>query len=212
MPPAWPREVREVAWALRCDGLKPTAITRAINEGCEELNGQAYPVKRATVVAWLEKFYKERGKPEENIAPGTELDVANAELRKILTWARAKRKEVMDRDGKLDADVATMTKLTSLIAGTDKAIRESRTTKDADAVAAGKTTRRPDRGILSKIAKEERKAYRSVRTPAHDAADEPAPSNTSEDQPPAIPASDSDPLEAQESAGPYGTSGVGYPD
>lgn len=212
MPPAWPREVREVAWALRCDGLKPTAITRALNEGCEELNGQAYAVKRGTVVAWLEKFYKERGKPEENIAPGTELDVANAELRKILTWARAKRKEVMDRDGKLDADVATMTKLTSLIAGTDKAIRESRTTKDADAVAAGKTTRRPDRGILSKIAADERKAYRSVRTPAHADGDESAPSNTPADQRPDTPASDSAPLLAPGTDDPLGTSGVGYPD
>lgn len=212
MPPAWPKEVREVAWALRCDGKMPSEITAEINAGCSELAGIAYPVKRATVVAWLEKFYKERGKPEENIPQGTELDVANAELRKILTWARGKRKEVMEREGKLDADVATMTKLTGLIAGTEKAIRESRTTKDPDAVAAGETTKRPGRGILSKIAADERKAYRSVKTPAPSAADEPAPPNTSEDHPPDTPSSDSAPLSDRGSDDPLGTSGVGYPD
>lgn len=141
MPPAWPKEVREAAWAMRCDGKMPSAITEEINAGCPELGGVAYDVKRATVVAWLEKFYAERGKPEENIPVGTELDVASAELRKILTWARSKRKEVMDRDGKLDADVATMTKLTGLIAGTEKAIRESKTVKDPAAQEAGRTTK-----------------------------------------------------------------------
>ena len=138
---------------MRCDGKMPTEITAEINANCEELGGIAYDVKRSTVVAWLEKFYEQNGKPEENIAPGTELDVANSELRKILTWARGTRKEVMDRGGKLDADVATMAKITTLIAGTEKAIRESKTVKDPNAVAAGNTTKRPDKGILSQIAR-----------------------------------------------------------
>lgn len=192
---------------MRCDGMMPTEITRAVNQGCDELNGIAYDVKRATVVAWLEKFYKERGKPESNIPVGTELDVANAELRTILTWAKSKRKEVMARDGKLDADVAAMTKVTSLIAGTEKAIRESRTTKDADAVAAGKTSKKVERGILSKIAEDERKARK--REPSASAA---SPDDASpEPQPPAKPDPDSAPQSDQESD-PYGTSGVGYPD
>ena len=143
---------------MRCDGKMPTEITAEINGGCEELGGIAYDVKRSTVVAWLEKFYEQNGKPEENIAPGTELDVANSELRKILTWARGKRKEVMDRGGKLDADVATMAKITTLIAGTEKAIRESKIVKDLSVVVVGNTTKRPDKGILSQIARAEREA------------------------------------------------------
>lgn len=158
MPPAFPKEVREAVWAMRCDGMMPSEITRAVNEGCEELAGIAYPVKRATVVSWLEKFYQERGKPESNIPVGTELDVANAELRTILTWAKAKRKEIMARDGNTDKDLVSMTKATALIARTEAAIRESRAQKDPDAVAAGKTAKTVERGILSKIAAEERKA------------------------------------------------------
>lgn len=206
MPPAWPKEVREAVWAMRCDGKMPTEITKEINAGCEELGGIAYDVKRATVVAWLEKFYAERGKPEQNIPAGTELDVANAELRKILTWARAKRKEVMARDGKLDADVATMTKLTALIGGTEKAIRESKTVKDPAAVDAGNTTKRPDRGILSRIARDE------ARTSAPSVDAESALSNRPADQPPDRRAFYPPPRDNQESDDPLGTSGVGYPD
>jgi hypothetical protein len=188
---------------MRCDGKMPTEITAEINGGCEELGGIAYDVKRSTVVAWLEKFYEQNGKPEENIAPGTELDVANSELRKILTWARGKRKEVMDRDGKLD--VATMTKLTALIGGTEKAIRESKTVKDPAAVDAGNTTKRPDRGILSRIARDE------ARTSAPSADAESLDGANPEPQPPATPAGDSAAQEDPETS-PYETSGVGYPD
>lgn len=186
----------------------PAEITRAVNAGCDELGGIAYDVKRATVVAWLEKFYKERGKPESNIPVGTELDVANAELRTILTWARARRKEIMARDGNTDKDVASMTKVTSLIASTEKAIRESKVMKDQERVDAGKTTKRPDKGILSQIAKAEQEARRL----APSASAEPAPSSKPEDQPPDTPASDSAPLRAQGNDDPFGTSGVGYPD
>lgn len=205
MPPAWPKEVRAAVWAMRCDGKMPTEITAEINGGCEELGGIAYDVKRSTVVAWLEKFYEQNGKPEENIAPGTELDVANSELRKILTWARGKRKEVMDRDGKLDADVATMTKLTALIGGTEKAIRESKTVKDPAAQDAGNTTKRPDRGILSRIARDE------ARTSAPSADALSLGGANPEPQPPATPAGDSAAQEEPETS-PYETSGVGYPD
>lgn len=213
MPPAWPKEVREAVWAMRCDGKMPAEITRAINAGCDELGGIPYDVKRATVVAWLEKFYKDRGKPESNIPVGTELDVANAELRTILTWAKSKRKEVMARGGKLDADVATMTKLTTLIAGTEKAIRESRTTKDADAVAAGKTTKKVERGILNKIAADERGRRLSAqsRKPETDDADA-SPGDASPESPqPDTPGPSSTGQSVSESD-PFGTSGVGYPD
>lgn len=210
MPPAFPKEVREAVWAMRCDGMMPSEITRAVNDGCEELAGIAYPVKRATVVSWLERFYKDRGKPEENIPQGTELDVANAELRKILTWARAKRKEVMERDGKLDSDVATMTKLTGLIAGTEKAIRESRATKDPDAVAAGKTTKRPDRGILSKIAKDERLSAQSRKPAPYDAGSA-LPDASDESPQPSRPDPELAP-QPEQGTNPYGTSGVGFPD
>jgi len=191
---------------MRSDGKMPAEITRAINAGCDELGGIAYDVKRATVVAWLEKFYKERGKPESNIPVGTELDVANAELRTILTWARARRKEIMARDGNTDKDVASMTKVTSLIASTEKAIRESRAEKSQRHQDAGSQTRRPDRGILSRIAKDE------ARMRAHAGADEPAPSSSPEPQQPDTPDRDSAERLARENDDPHGTSGVGYPD
>lgn len=207
MPPAFPKEVREAVWALRCDGMMPSEITRVVNDGCEELAGIAYPVKRATVVSWLERFYRDRGKPEENIPQGTELDVANAELRKILTWARGKRKEIMERDSGTDKDLASMTRVTALIAGTEKAIRESRVTKDPDSVAYGKTTKRPDRGILSKIAKDER-----ARKPAPSDADQPAPSNSDEPPQPDTHSDDSIGQWVTGNDDPLGTSGVGFPD
>lgn len=206
MPPPFPKEVREAAWAMRCDGKMPAEITRAINAGCDELNGMAYPVKRATVISWLERFYRDRGKPESNIPVGTELDVANSELRTILTWAKTKRKEVMARGGKLDADVATMTKITNLIAGTEKAIRESRAEKSQQHQDAGRQSRKPDRGILSKIAKDE------ARTRAHADADQPAPTSNPAVPPPDRPDLDSAAPKAPETDDPLGTSGVGFPD
>lgn len=192
---------------MRCDGKMPAEITRAINAGCDELNGIAYDVKRATVVAWLEKFYKERGKPESNIPVGTELDVANAELRTILTWAKSKRREVMARDGKLDADVTAMTKIASLIARTEAAIRESRTTKDQGAVDAGKTAKKVERGILSKIAEDERKA----RRPAPSASAQP-PGDASPEPPQPDTRGPSSNGQSVAGTDPYSTSGVGYPD
>lgn len=212
MPPAWPKEIREAVWAMRCDGMMPTEITRAVNQGCDELNGIAYDVKRATVVAWLEKFYKERGKPESNIPVGTELDVANAELRTILTWAKSKRKEVMARGGKLDADVAAMTKIASLIARTEAAIRESKVTKDQDAVAHGKSAKKVERGILNKIAADERReASRSVRKPAPDADDE-SPGDASPESPQPDTRGPSSNGQSVRETDPFSTSGVGYPD
>lgn len=198
---------------MRCDGMMPAEITRAINAGCDELGGIPYDVKRATIVAWLEKFYKDRGKPESNIPVGTELDVANAELRTILTWAKSKRKEVMARDGKLDADVAAMTKIASLIARTEAAIRESRATKNQDAVDAGKTSKKVERGILNKIAADERGRRLSAqsRKPETDDADA-SPGDASHESPQPDTRGPSSNGQSVRETDPFSTSGVGYPD
>lgn len=206
MPPAWPKEVREAAWTLRCEGLMAAAITREINAGAQILGGVPYDVKRATVTAWLEKFYEQRGKPENTVRQGEELDVANAELRRILSWAKEKRREIMARDSGADKDLTSMTKVTALIAQAEKALRESQLRKDPERVDAGSQPKRPPKGILDQIARDE-----EARNAGPDDAAPSPPDAIPEPQPPSIPAPASTGQPDQESD-PFGTSGVPWPD
>ena len=166
-----------------------------------------YPVKRATVVAWLEKFYDERGKPENAVVAGTELKVANAEHRRILSWAIEQRKRIMDRDSASSEDLLEMTRVETLIAKCETSILNAAKTKDADKQAAGESPKGLSKGILGQIAEAEKARKRGLSDDAESADD-----GSPEDQPQATPDHPSTPQGAGGISDPLGTSGVPWPD
>jgi hypothetical protein len=189
MAAKWGPEVSDAIWTLRCDGIMPTEITERLNAGDELLNGVPQPIPLATVRWKLERLIEERGRPEANIAPGTELSIANAEQRKILTWARARRREITEGDEAGPNDVLTMTRLSTLISSCETSIRAARQQKDPRKVAEGLQPKGVRSDTLRRIADDERARKRA-------AGDDPPPDveSTPERRMPDTPGPYGDPL------------------
>ncbi len=149
----WPREVDETLWSLLCEGHKPTAITRLLNNGDAGLP-EPVPIGINTVVDKCQRLRKERGEPKTFVAEGRELDAAGSLRRKALDMARVEIDKLEAKDSLVEKEVRHLIAVVKLVDDIEVRLRDRERDKDA-AKAAGGQKGRPGMDVLASIAKSE---------------------------------------------------------
>jgi hypothetical protein len=75
--------VDEAIWALMCEGLKPAAIGHRLRENTAGLPA-AIDMHERTLRYKIKKLRDRRGEPARSVAPGNELEAAEAVRRELL--------------------------------------------------------------------------------------------------------------------------------
>ncbi len=161
MGSAWPREVTETCWALMCDGHKPTAITRLLNNGDAGLP-EPVPIGINTVVDKCQRLRKERGEPKTFVAEGRELEAASSLRRKALDMARREIDKLDEKDDLTEKEVRHLIAIAKLVDDIEVRLRDREKEKDA-AKAAGGQKGRPGMDVLASIAKSEEERGKAER-------------------------------------------------
>lgn len=168
----WPEDVTEAIWALACDGLKPTAISRILTAGPPDSPlDRVAAIPRDTVSDKLQKLKAERGEPETAVLPGTEIDAAGSLRRKILEMARTEITRLDAKETLTQADAKQLVTLLKIVDDAEDRLKAREKEKDEAAAKGGRNGRRmPD--LMAMIRANEAKRSDSVNG-------EPAPSSSS---------------------------------